>query len=133
MGTTGTIAERRTGWTSAGRAALYWVTATLGAFAAFGSWLLLYLASDEDNRGTAHDRSWPNESVLTLGVVPVLFAHVVGLLLLLMAARTARRDRRSTLWFAVGALVVDSVVGLVGVLLLTGGQLVVPYPQPVQP
>lgn len=95
--------------------------------------MLPYLASDEDDRGIAHDRSWPNESVLTLGGVPLVFVHVVGLLLLLMTARTARRDRRSTVWFAVGALVVDSVIGLVGVLLLTGSSLVMPYPQPVQP
>jgi len=125
-------ATRSTGWTTAGWAALYWCTAALGAVAGFGSWTWLWLASDEDDRGTAHDRSWPNESVITLGVVPLLFAHVVGLLLLLKAARRGRKGRSSAVWFALVALVVDSSIGLAGALALTGGQLVM-VEQPYQP
>lgn len=125
--------ERRTGWTATGWAVLFWLTAGLGAVAGFLTWLFLYLASDVDNRSTADDFSDPHEGAVTLGLPVVVGAHLLGLLLLLMAARVARHDRRSAVRFALVALVATSLVGLAGLLALTGGDLLVPYPQPFRP
>ncbi|MCS6549224.1 hypothetical protein NYS50_15185 [Curtobacterium flaccumfaciens pv. flaccumfaciens] len=130
--TAGATSERRTGWTSARRICAFWATAALGVLPAGGSWMWLYLASDEDARGTAHDRSWPNAAVLSLGGIPLLIAHVVGLVVLVTLAARARRSMGSAAALGVIVLLGDSLIGLGLSLLLTGGQVVV-TPQPFQP
>lgn len=133
MGTAGAVSERRTGWTSAGWAALFWVTAALGTVAGFATWLWLYLASDVDNRRSADDFSHPNEGALSLGLPVVVVAHVIGFGLLLLTARRARRGRRSAWWFAAVALVTSSLIGIAALMPLTDGQLLTPYPPPFVP
>lgn len=127
MVTTGAVAERRTGWTSAGRAALYWVTVALGVIGGGGSWLWLYLASEEATRGATPDRTGANPGI-PMGVAGLVIGHVVGAVLLLLTARLARRGGRSAVAFAVLGLVIGSGIGLVLSLQLTGGPLVVPWP-----
>ena len=133
MGTAGAVSERGTGWTSAGWAALFWVTAALGTVAGFATWFWLYLASDVDNRRSADDFSHPNEGALSLGLPVVVVAHVIGFGLLLLTARRARRGRRSAWWFAAVALVTSSLIGMVALMPLTDGQLLMPYPPPFVP
>lgn len=127
------MSERRTGWTSAGWATLFWVTTALGTVAGFATWFWLYLASDVDNRRSADDFSHPNEGALSLGLPVVVVAHVIGFGLLLLTARRARRGRRSAWWFAAVALVTSSLIGMVALMPLTDGQLLMPYPPPFVP
>jgi len=130
---TGAIGDGRTGWTAPGRAALYWATAVLGVVGGFASWQLLWLATEEATRGATPDRSGPNPNT-GMGLTGLAVGHVVGLVLLVLVALGARRDARSAAWFAGVALVVDSLVGLAFSLALTGGEVVVPWPQrPYQP
>ncbi|MBT2503865.1 hypothetical protein [Curtobacterium sp. ISL-83] len=128
--TEGAGVEPTGGWTTRSRAALFWTTAVVGLPVAFGSWMVLWAASDEDNRGTAHDRSWPNDTILTLGVAPLVVAHLLGLVLLITTGRGARRDRASAMVFGVVAFVIDSAVGVTTALVLTGGSLVEVTPSP---
>jgi cytochrome bd-type quinol oxidase subunit 2 len=125
--------QRRSGWSSAGRAAVFWVTAALGTSAAFATWFLLYLASDVDNRLSADDFSHPNEGALSLGLPVVVVAHAIGFCVLLLTARRARRDRRSAWWFATAALIASSLVGMAALTPLTDGHLLMPYPLPFVP
>ncbi|WP_439692468.1 hypothetical protein ACRQ4B_16470 [Curtobacterium sp. SP.BCo] len=127
MGSTGATAKRQTGWTSPGRAALYWVTVALGVVGGGGSWLWLYLASEESTRGATPDRTGANPGIPS-GVTGLVVGHLVGVVLLLVTARLARRRGRSVLAFAALGLVVGSGVGLVASLQLTGGLLVAPWP-----
>jgi cytochrome bd-type quinol oxidase subunit 2 len=125
--------QRRSGWSSAGRAAVFWVTAALGTSAAFATWFLLYLASDVDNRRSADDFSHPNEGALSLGLPVVVVTHAIGFCVLLLTARRARRDRRSAWWFATAALIASSLVGMAALTPLTDGHLLMPYPLPFVP
>jgi hypothetical protein len=127
MVTTGAVAERRTGWTSAGWAALYWVTVALGVVGGGGSWLWLYLASEEATRGASPDRTGANPGI-PMGVTGLVVGHVVGLVLLLITARLARRRGRSVAAFAIVGLVIASGIGLALSLQLTDGRLVAPWP-----
>ena len=127
MVTTGAVAERRTGWTSAGWAALYWVSVALGVVGGGGSWLWLYLASEEATRGASPDRTGANPGI-PMGVTGLVVGHVVGLVLLLITARLARRRGRSVAAFAIVGLVIASGIGLALSLQLTGGRLVAPWP-----
>jgi hypothetical protein len=133
MVTTGAVAERRTGWTSAGWAALYWVTVALGVVGGGGSWLWLYLASEEATRGATPDRTGANPGI-PMGVIGLVLGHLVGAVLLLITARLARRRRRSVVVFAIAGLVIGSGIGLALSLQLTEGHLVVPWPhEPLVP
>ncbi|MCS6562493.1 MULTISPECIES: hypothetical protein [Curtobacterium] len=125
--------QRRSGWSSAGRTAVFWATAALGTFAGFATWFWLYLASDVDNRRSADDFSHPNEGALSLGLPVVVVAHVIGFCVLLLTARRARRDRRSASWFAAVALIMSSLVGMMALMPLTDGHLLMPYPLPFVP
>jgi len=127
MVTTGAVAERRTGWTSAGWAALYSVTVALGVVGGGGSWLWLYLASEEATRGATPDRTGANPGI-PMGVTGLVLGHLVGAVLLLITARLARRRGRSVVVFAVAGLVIGSGIGLVLSLQLTGGRVAVPWP-----
>lgn len=127
MVTTGAVAERRTGWTSAGWAALYWVTVALGVVGGGGSWLWLYLASEESTRGATPDRTGANPGI-PMGVTGLVLGHVVGAVLLVLTARLARRQGRSVVVFAVLGLVIGSGLGLLLSLQLTDGRLVAPWP-----
>lgn len=130
---TGAVAEAPTGWTSAGRAAVYWVVSAVGVLGGAASWLWLYLATEEATRGAIPDRSGPNPNT-GMGLTGLVVGHLVGLVVLVLAAGSARRTRRSAAWFAGVALVADSLIGLVLSLVLTGGDVVVPWPQrPYQP
>lgn len=133
MVTTGAVAERRTGWTSAGWAALYWVTVALGVVGGGASWLWLYLASEEATRGASPDRTGANPGI-PMGVTGLVVGHVVGLVLLLITARLARRRGRSVVVFVIVGLVIGSGIGLLLSLQLTGGRVVAPWPHaPVVP
>ncbi|TDN43639.1 hypothetical protein EDF64_10766 [Curtobacterium flaccumfaciens] len=128
MVTTGVVASgRRTGWRSPGWAALYWVTVALGVVGGGGSWLWLYLASEESTRGATPDRTGANPGI-PLGVTGLVIGHVVGVGLLLVTARLARRRSRSAVAFAALGLVVGSGIGLALSLQLTDGLLVAPWP-----
>lgn len=127
MVTTGAVAERRTGWTSARWAALYWVTVALGVVGGGGSWLWLYLASEEATRGATPDRTGANPGI-PLGVTGLVVGHGVGLVLLLITARLARRRGRAVAAFAIVGLVIGSGIGLALSLQLTGGRVVAPWP-----
>ena len=116
------------GWTWA-----FWATAVIGALGGCCSWLWLYLASEEDMRGTAHDRSGFNEDIVTIGGVPLLLAHALGFAALLALAGRARGTRRSAWVLAVIVLLVDSLIGMVVSLSLTGGELVAVWPRPYRP
>jgi len=120
-------ADERTGWTRPGWAALYWVTVALGVVGGTGSWLWMYLASEEATRGATPDRSGANPGI-PLGLVGLVVGHVLGFVLLLVTARLARHGLRSAVWFAFLGLVIGSGVGLALSLSLTGGDLVVPWP-----
>lgn len=112
---------------------MYWVVAGFGVVGGTASWLFLYSMTEEATRGATPDRSGanPNTGIAVGGLV---VGHLVGLVVLVLAAQWARRDPRSAARFAGVALVADSLVGLALSLLLTGGHLVVPWPdQPYQP
>jgi len=112
---------------------VFWVVAGLGTVGGAASWSFLYLFTEEATRGAAPDRSGPNPNNGT-AVGGLVAGHVVGLAVLVLVALWARRYPRSATWFAGVALVVDSLVGLGLSLLLTGGDLVAPWPQqPYQP
>ncbi|OII15296.1 hypothetical protein BIU96_08920 [Curtobacterium sp. MCBA15_008] len=121
------MSGRRSGWTSPGWAALYWVTVALGVVGGGGSWLWLYLASEESTRGATPDRTGANPGIPT-GVAGLVIGHVVGVALLLLTARLARLGGRSAVAFAVLGLVIASGIGVAPSLQLTGGRLVVPWP-----
>ncbi len=130
---TGAIAEDRTGWTSTGRAAVYWVVAGFGVLGGAVTWLFLYSVTEEATRGATPDRSGANPNT-GLAIGGLVVGHVIGLAMLVLVAQWARRDPRSAARFAGFAFVADSLVGLVLSLLLTGGDLVAPWPQqPYQP
>ena len=118
---------RRTGWRSPGWAALYWVTVALGVVGGGGSWLWLYLASEESTRGATPDRTGVNPGI-PMGVTGLVIGHVVGVALLLLTARLARQGGRSAVAFAVLGLVIGSGIGVALSLQLTSGRLVVPWP-----
>lgn len=131
--TSGASPTDRTGWTSAGRAVVYWVLTGVGVLGGAASWMWLYLATEEATRGATPDRSGANPNT-GMGITGLVVGHLVGLVVLVLAARWARRDPRSAAWFAGSSLVVGSLVGLGLSLLATGGHLVVPWPQqPYQP
>ncbi|MCM3504128.1 MULTISPECIES: hypothetical protein [unclassified Curtobacterium] len=119
--------DERSGWTRPGWVALYWATVGLGVLGGACSWLWLFLASEEATRGATPDRSGANPGI-PLGLVGLVVGHVVGFLLLLMVARLARHGGASAAGFAVLGLVIGSGVGLACSLALTGGALVVPWP-----
>ncbi|WP_144751253.1 hypothetical protein [Curtobacterium pusillum] len=127
MVTTGAVAVRRTGWTSARWAALYWVTVALGVVGGGGSWLWLYLASEEATRGATPDRTGANPGI-PMGLTGLVLGHLVGAVLLLITARLARRRGRSAVVFAIAGLVIGSGIGLALSLQLTEGHVVVPWP-----
>ncbi|MET3637744.1 hypothetical protein [Curtobacterium oceanosedimentum] len=130
---TGASTQDQRGWRSTGRAAVYWVLAGLGVLGGAATWLFLFLMTEEATRGATPDRSGPNpNSGLAFG--GLLVGHVVGLVVLVLAAQWARRDPRSAARFAAVAFLADSLLGLVLSLLTTGGALVAPWPQrPYQP
>jgi hypothetical protein len=112
---------------------VYWVLAGLGVLGGAATWLFLFLMTEEATRGATPDRSGPNpNSGIAFG--GLLMGHVVGLVVLVLAAQWARRDPRSAVRFAGVAFVADSLLGLVLSLLVTGGALMAPWPQqPYQP
>lgn len=119
------IPER--GWRNDIVAALFWLLAVVGALVMTGAWFLLALASLEE--GTEQSKALAAGTTmagttLLLGVAPLVLAHIAGFVLLCLVGTTGRFDRaRGVLWAGV-AVVAASLVGLVVVLVLSGGELI---------
>ncbi len=112
---------------------MYWVLAGLGVLGGAATWLFLL---PHDGGGDARCDPGPlrPEPEHRLAFGGLLVGHVVGLVVLVLAAQWARRDPRSAARFAAVAFLADSLLGLVLSLLTTGGALVAPWPQrPYQP
>lgn len=114
------------GWRNDMVAAFFWLLTVVGVLVMTGAWFLLALASLEE--GTEQPKALAAGTTmagttLLLGVVPLVIAHISGFALLCLVATTGRFDRTKGVLWAGGAVVVASLVGLVVVLVLFGGEL----------
>ncbi|WDG17279.1 hypothetical protein [Microbacterium sp. Clip185] len=113
------------GWRNDMVAALFWLLTVVGVLMMTGAWFLLALASLEE--GTEQPKALAAGTTMAgttlwLGIVPLVFAHIAGFALCLVAT-TGRFDRaRGVLW-AGEAVIGASLIGLAVVLVLSGGQL----------
>lgn len=115
------------GWKTTAYLGVFGVLAIVGLFVMTGAWLLLPLASLEEltEQGKAVAAGTTMEGTTVLyGVVPLVLAHVVGLLILCSIGVSGRYDRRVGLGLGVAAVAAASLVGLIVTLILSGGQLI---------
>jgi hypothetical protein len=116
------------GWKSSGRAVAFWISAGLGVLVMTGAWSLFYLASLEE--ATEESKAVVAGTTMAgfafgVGVIPLLFAHALGFVILGPIAMTGRQSTRSGLVYALAAIVIASAIGLGATAAMTGGQLVV--------
>ena len=117
------------GWKSTGHAVAFWIPALLGLPVMVCAWFLLPFVSLEEvtEQGKA-EAAGTTMAGLTLyfAVIPLIVAHVLGLVILGAIAITGRHPRRSGVLYAVPAVVIASAIGVAVALLVSGGELIVP-------
>ncbi|SFS18016.1 hypothetical protein SAMN04487846_3712 [Microbacterium sp. cf046] len=115
------------GWKSTASLAVFWVLAVVGLPVMTGAWLLLPLASleelTEQGKAVAAGTSMAGTTFL-YGVLPLVLAHVVGLVLLCSIGGAGRYNRRSGVLLGIAAVAATSIVGLTVTLIISGGQLI---------
>ena len=115
------------GWRSTAYLAVFGVLAIVGLPVMTAAWLLLPLASleelTEQGKAVAAGTSMAGTTFL-YGVLPLLLAHVVGLVILCTIGAAGRYNRRSGLMLGIVAVAAQSIVGLTVTLIISGGQLI---------
>ncbi|WP_375385960.1 hypothetical protein [uncultured Microbacterium sp.] len=115
------------GWKSTAYLAVFWLLAVVGLPVMTGAWLLPPVASleelTEQGKAVAAGTSTAGTTFF-YGVLPLVLAHVVGLVLLCTIGGAGRYNRCSGLLLGVGAVAAASIVGLTVTLIIFGGQLV---------
>jgi hypothetical protein len=119
----------RSPWVWAG----YWASAALGLPIMTIAWTSITLANEEDSEAARHGFAPTGPALLTIALGLIALAHLVGWGLLRGIAHGTPGGSRRHTTLAVWTVVAVSGVGLIGALLLTDGQLFLPYPRPYVP
>ena len=120
------------GWSSPWWCAAFWAAAALGLPAMAIAWASIELAMEEDAQDARAGASTvPGFLLITLAVIAL--AHLAGWALLRGIAHAAPGSARRRGTLALGTVVAVSGIGLVAALVLTDGQLFLPYPRPYVP
>ncbi|PYY39003.1 hypothetical protein [Curtobacterium sp. MCPF17_046] len=123
------VGKRLSGRQRKAKVVAFWSLTVLGAPIMCGAWIWLTLASTEQVSESAKappgDTSTDGFFVM-FGVVPLVLAHLLGLVILRSIA-PRERDARGTSWtMAAVAVLVTSGVGLAVALQVNGGVLLTP-------
>jgi hypothetical protein len=119
----------RSPWLRAG----YWASAALGLPIMTIAWASITLANEEDSEAARHGFAPTGPVLLSITLGLIALAHLVGWGLLRGIAHGAPGESRRHTALALWTVAAVSGVGLVGALILTDGQLFVPYPRPFVP
>lgn len=120
------------GWSSPWWQAVYWLAAALGVPALTAAWVSIDFAREEDAEAAyAGASGGPDFVVVTLVVIAL--AHLAGWALLRGIAHAAPGSSRRRGTRALGIVLLASAIGLVVALVLSDGQLFLPYPRPYVP
>ncbi len=115
------------GWKSTAYLGVFGVFAIVGLVVMTGAWILVPLASVEElteqGKAVAAGTTMAGTTFF-FGVLPLIFAHIVGLLILCSIGVAGRYDSRGGLGLGVAAVAAASLIGLIVALILSGGQLI---------
>jgi hypothetical protein len=120
------------GWSSPWWRAGFWLAAALGVPALTVAWTSIEFAMEEDAE-SAYAGASGGPALLLVALVGIALAHLAGWALLRGIAHAAPASSRRRGALTLGVVMLASSIGLVAALVLTDGQLFLPYPRPYVP